>query len=287
MKIQDEVQGRLKEVKHVILDMDGTIYRGSELFDFTLPFLEAMGANGIGYTFLTNNCSRSVEQYLTKLDKLGVPASRENLLTSMHCAVFYLQKHMPNAKRVYVQGTKGLMDDLAAAGYVVVNAENDSGCEKPDVVVVGFDMGLVYERLCQACWWVKQGVPYIATHPDVFCPTDEPTWLVDCGAVTKCVEAATEIAPVAVLGKPHAYMIKPILEKHGLSGNEAIMIGDRLGTDVAMGIRAGTLSCLVLTGDSQVEDIEKMGIKPSIVAASLKELGEAILDAKKKEQSNA
>ncbi|QQE12396.1 HAD-IIA family hydrolase [Planctomycetota bacterium] len=277
----------LKNVKHVILDMDGTIYSGSTLFDFSLPFLQQMTDLGIGYTFLTNNCSRSVTQYLKKLDNLSVPASLDNMLTSMHCTVFYLKKHMPNAKKLYVVGTQGLFDDLTNAGFTVVNGIDEMPGNEPDAVIVGFDTDLTYEPLCRASYWVKTGKPFIATHPDVFCPTNQPTLLVDCGAVTKCIEAATKIAPTIVLGKPHEYMIQPILEKHGLSGNQAIMIGDRLMTDVAMGLKAGTLSCLVLTGDSQIEDIQIQKIMPDIVAASLKELGEAITKAQKKEVNNA
>ena len=212
----------------------------------------------------------------------------------MHCLVFYLRKHQPDAKKLFVLGTQGLMDDLKDAGYTIVN-DHDSASDyiqpknpiEPDAVIVGFDTDLVYPRLCQASWWVKCGKPFIATHPDVFCPTDQPTWLVDCGAVTKCVEAATNIPPIEVLGKPHAYMIKPIMEKHGLSSHELIMVGDRLGTDVQMGIKADTLSCLVLTGDSKEEDIKTMGITPTVVAPSLKELGEAIIYSKGKEQIHA
>ncbi|WP_432800390.1 HAD-IIA family hydrolase [Poriferisphaera sp. WC338] len=283
--MNDGLKKKLEKIKHVVLDMDGTIYSGGTLFDFSKPFLAGLRKRGMGYTFLTNNCSRSVGAYLEKLAGLGIAASEENLLTSMHAMVFYLRKHHGEINRVFVLGTDGLKDDLRVAGLEVV-AE---GCvdelmakgvkEEPEAVVVGFDTGMTYEQLCEAGWWIKRGKLFLATHPDVFCPTDERTVLVDCGAVTKCLEVATGVKADEVLGKPHEYMIAPILEKHGLKGEEVMMVGDRLMTDVMMGKRAGAVSVLVLTGDSTEEDVKESEVMPDVVTASLETLGKLIVEA--------
>ncbi len=260
--VEQNVRRRLGRLRHIVLDMDGTIYAGSRLFPFTLKFLSDLVEAGIGYTFLTNNCSRSVSEYVQKLRGLGIAADADSLLTSMHATVFYLRQHHPRVKRLYVLGTGGLKTDLAAAGFQIT--DGDGGSE-PDAVVVGFDTQLTYANLCAAAWWVKRGKLFIATHPDVFCPTDQPTLLVDCGAVTRCIEEAAGRQADAVLGKPHETMIQPILQRWELVSDQAAMVGDRLTTDIRMGQQAGLLSVLVLTGDATRDDIERLGLQPDLV----------------------
>jgi NagD protein len=267
--VDERTAERLRGVEHVVLDMDGTIYRGSHVFPFTRPFLRGLTDAGLGYTFVTNNSSLGVREYLEKLQRLGIPCAETHLLTSMHATVYWLRKHRRDLRRLYVLGTPGLRSDLRDAGFGVdADAESD-----PESVVVGFDTGLCFERLCRAAWWIRQGVPFVATHPDVFCPTDEPTWLVDCGAVTRCLATATGVEPTAVLGKPHESMIRPILERHALAGAQLAVVGDRLATDVRMGQAVGATSVLVLTGDSTASDVDRLGIRPDLVVADLRELG--------------
>lgn len=260
-----------QNIRHLALDMDGTIYRGGTLFDFTRPFLARMDALGIGYTFLTNNSSRSVRDYLKHLGRMGIEAGPDRLYTSTLSTIDYLREAHPGVRRLYLIGTPSLCAEFAEAGFVVVE-----GDEEPEAVVVGFDLDLPFARLCKAAWWIRQGKPFIATHPDRVCPTDQPTILVDCGSICACLEAATGTSPAAVLGKPDPRMLTGILRRHGLEPGQLAMVGDRTYTDMAMARRAGALGVLVLTGESTAEDARACPTPPDLILPSLRELGDLL-----------
>jgi NagD protein len=155
----------------------------------------------------------------------------------------------------------------------------DSPEAEPDAVVVGFDKTLAYPRLCRAAWWISRDKPYFATNPDRVCPTDQPTVLVDCGAICAALEAATGKKPAAILGKPDPAMIRGILHRHNLQPHHLAMVGDRLYTDMEMAHRAGALGVLVLTGESQAEDAAQHSPAPDLVVADLAEFGAQLRDA--------
>src|ERR1051325_2849504 len=190
---------RLQRIRHVALDMGGTIYKGGTLCGATDPFLALLRELGIGYTFLTNNPSKSVTDYLAHLRDLGIPATQEQLYTSTQATIEFLQENWPAVRRLFVLGTPSMCEQFKAAGFVLLP---DSPHEVPDAVIAGFDSTLTYPRLCRAAWWISQGKPYFATNPDRVCPTDQPTVLVDCGSIFAALEAATAPAPAAVMGKP-------------------------------------------------------------------------------------
>lgn len=267
---------RLRAIRHVALDMDGTIYKGKTLFDFTPRFLRRLRDLGIEYTFLTNNSSRSVKDYLEKLAAMGIEAHEQQMFTSTLSTLDYLRDEFPAIRRLYVLGTPSLRDEFRRHDFDVV--EDDE--TPPEAVIVGFDTGLVYERLCRACWWISQGRPFIATHPDFICPTDQPTVLVDCGAVCRCIEAATGIAPRAVLGKPDARMLTGILQRHNIQPHELAMAGDRIYTDMAMAHRAGCLGVLVLTGEATRRDAEQSSPPPNLVVPTLEDFGQMLHEAR-------
>jgi NagD protein len=146
----------------------------------------------------------------------------------------------------------------------------------PDAVLVGFDKTLTYSRLCRAAWWIKNGNPFFATNPDLVCPTDEPTVLIDCGSITAALEKATGRAPQAVLGKPDPAMLRGILQRHSLAPENLAMVGDRLYTDMEMARRAGALGVLVLTGEATAADAANHVPKPDLIVPSLKEFGEML-----------
>lgn len=266
---------RLSRIRHLALDMDGTIYKGRTLFEFTPPFLARMRENGVGFTFLTNNSSRSRNDYIKHLAHMGIEARDDEIFTSTLSTVDYLHEKLPKVQKVFVLGTPSLVAEFGELGYAVVNDK-----QEPEAVIVGFDMTLTYERLCQAAWWIKQGKPFIATHPDWICPTDQPTVLVDCGAMCACLQSATGRKPDAVLGKPDRRMLTGILQRHNLQPNELAMIGDRLYTDVVMGRSAGAVSVLVLTGEATQADVAAAAVQPDLVVPSLKEFGEMLIDAR-------
>ncbi|HEX2101106.1 MAG TPA: HAD-IIA family hydrolase, partial [Candidatus Synoicihabitans sp.] len=200
----DRLVERLRGLAHVALDMDGTIYKGGTLFPCTLPFLARLEALGIGYTFLTNNPSKSVPDYLRHLQQMGLHASREQLYTSAQATIDHVRHRYPEARRLFALGTPSMLAEFAAAGFELAA---DDPADEPDAVVVGFDLTLSYPRLCRASWWVQQGKPYIATNPDRVCPTDQPTVLVDCGSICAAIEQATGRRPDIVLGKPDPQML--------------------------------------------------------------------------------
>ena len=272
------MKNRLGKIRHVALDMDGTIYKGSTLFDSTAPFLAMLSELGIGYTFLTNNPSKSVTDYLTHLGELGIPAREEQLYTSTQATVEFLRDKWPAVRRLFVLGTPSMCDQFKAAGFVLLP---DSPKETPDAVIVGFDSTLTYPRLCRAAWWIQQGKPYFATNPDRICPTDEPTVLVDCGSICAALIAATGRAPNVVLGKPDPAMIVGILHRHSLEPYNLAMVGDRLYTDIAMARRAGALGVLVLTGETTAADAAAHSPPPDLVVAGLAEFGVQLRDAQK------
>lgn len=273
---RDELTERLRRIRHVALDMDGTIYMGSSLFPWTKPFLASLREMGIGYSFLTNNPSRSIAAYLEKLAKLGIEATRGEMYTTTLAAIDYIRARYPAARRLYLLGTPSMIEEFEAAGYESCSETSD---REPDVVVAAFDLTLRYERLCRAAWWVKQGVPYIATNPDRVCPTDQPTVLVDCGSICACIEHATGRRPDITLGKPDPNMLSGILARHGLQPDRIAMVGDRIYTDVQMAHNAGAMGVLVLSGETTDETAAAADPQPHITARNIEVLGRLLREA--------
>ena len=263
----------LGKIRHVALDMDGTIYNGTTLFETTIPFLSLLEKLGIGHTFLTNNPSKSTAEYLAHLRAMNIPATADQLYTSTLATIDFLKIKWPQVRRLFVLGTPGLGEELKAAGFTLTT---DSPEDCPDAVLVGFDQTLTYARLCRAAWWVKQGKPYFATNPDRICPTNQPTVLVDCGSITAALQTATGVAPQAVLGKPDPAMLQGILRRHSLAPENLAMVGDRLYTDMEMARRTGALGVLVLTGEALAAEVEQHHFKPDLMVPTLAEFGDLL-----------
>lgn len=267
---------RLSAIRHVALDMDGTIYRGGTLFETTEPFLALLKELEIGYTFLTNNPSKSVRDYLAHLRNIGIGATEDQLYTSTQATIEYLREVWPKVNRLFVLGTPSMCDEFSAAGFTLVPESPDA---EPDGVVVGFDTTLTFPRLCRAAWWINLGKPYFGTNPDRVCPTDQPTVMIDCGSMCAALEAATGKKPSAILGKPDPAMIRGIIHQHRLEPHNLAMVGDRLYTDIAMAHRAGALGVLVLTGETDAADAATHSPAPDLVVADLAEFGAQLRDA--------
>ncbi len=261
---------RLGALRHLALDLDGTLYRGSQLFGVTLPFIATLRELGIGHTFVTNNSSRSLAEYVAKLRRLGLPAAPDQVMISTHAALEFLRQARPDVRRLFVLGTPAMAGELEAAGYVLV--PDDPGAE-PDAVIVAFDPTVTYARLCRAAWWIRRGRYYLATNPDYTCPTDEPTVLVDCGALCAALQAATGRAPDVIAGKPHGLMLRGLLQRRGLQPHELAMVGDRLMTDAALARSAGVLGVIVLSGEATLADTRAAADPPDLVVADVGELG--------------
>lgn len=269
---------RLSHIRHVALDMDGTIYMGQSLFDFTPPFLACLREMGITYSFLTNNPSTSIADYLKKLAGMGIEATEEEMYTTALATIDYIRTHYPEARRLYILGTPSMTAEFERAGF---SATANSADDKPDVVVVAFDKTLEYDRLCRAAYWVQQGLPYVATNPDRVCPTDQPTVLVDCGSICKCIEHATGRQPDIVLGKPDPNMLTGVQSRYGVRADEVAMVGDRIYTDIEMAFNAGAMGVLVLSGETTLEVADEAPRQPDLIAENIAVLGELLARSRK------
>lgn len=276
---REQLQERLGRIRHVALDMDGTIYMGMTLFDYTRPFLQRLRELGITYSFLTNNPSTSIADYLHKLEGMGIEATEEEMYTTALATIDYIRSHYPEARRLYLLGTPSMIGEFERAGF---EATTDSADDRPDVVVVAFDKTLEYSRLCRAAWWVQQGLPYIATNPDRVCPTDQPTVLVDCGSICKCIEHATGRRPDIVLGKPDPNMLTGVQSRYGVRPDEVAMVGDRIYTDIEMAHNAGAFGVLVLSGETTLEIADEAPRQPDLIADSIEVLGELLVQSREK-----
>lgn len=273
----EELFARLRGIRHVALDMDGTIYMGMSLFDYTKPFLARLKQMGITYSFLTNNPSTSIADYLKKLAGMGIEATADEMYTTALATIDYLKTHLPAAKRLFILGTQSMTSEFVKAGFEVAE---DSADDRPDAVVVAFDKTLSYARLCRAAWWIQQGLPYVATNPDRVCPTDEPTVLVDCGSICKCLEHATSRKPDITLGKPDPNMLSGIMQRYGLRADEIAMVGDRIYTDVQMAFNAGAFGVLVLSGETTLDIVAEAPRKPDLTADNIAVLGDLLENSK-------
>jgi NagD protein len=258
----------LSKIRHFVLDLDGTLYRGNHLFPQTLPFLSQLRVLGLGYTFLTNNTSRSKADYVAKLANLGISATEDEIYTPADSTIAHLRDHLPLVKSIAVLGTPSLCQQFETAGFQL-------SWDAPQAVIVGFDTTLTYDRLCRTAWWISRGLPFLATHPDLVCPTDEPTVLIDCGSITACLTAATGRQPL-VLGKPDPAILLAVCSRHSISPSELAMVGDRIYTDMAMAHRAGAMAVLVLSGEATSADAAAMPEPPDLILPHIGELGRLI-----------
>ena len=269
----DEMMAACRRIKHVALDMDGTIYMGSTLFPFTKDFLARLTRLGIGYSFLTNNPTRSIADYLKKLAKLGIEATDEEMYTTAVATIEYLKARMPEVKRIFALGTPSMIREFEEAGFEMAACDAN---DRPDALIVAFDTTLQYDRLCHAAWLAQQGLPYIATNPDRVCPTDQPTVLVDCGSLTTCIEYATGRKPDLVIGKPNPDMLSGIMYRYNLQPDQVAMCGDRIYTDVATAQNAGGMGVLVLSGETTKETALNNDPMPDITCRDISVLGDLL-----------
>jgi HAD superfamily hydrolase (TIGR01450 family) len=262
----------LTRLRHIVLDLDGTIYKGGHLFDCTIPFLDLLASLHIGHTFLTNNTSLAKADYVRKLSDFGIPADESRIYTPADSAIAYVRERHPEVARLGVLGTPSLCRQISEAGFHV-------GWDGPEAVIVGFDTTLDYFRLCRAAYFIGLGLPFIATHPDLVCPTDEPTVLVDCGAICACLTAATGRRPV-VLGKPDPAILRSLCDRLKIAPAHVAMIGDRLYTDMAMAHAADALSVLVLTGETTLEQARSAPQPPDLIVTDLGAFGALLSGAR-------
>ncbi len=263
------------KIRLFLFDMDGTLYLGNNLFPFTKPLLDEIKKQGKTYLFMTNNSSKSVNDYVKKLEKLGIPAVYEDFITSSQATADYL---MANHKglRFYVAGTASFKKELASAGVDV----HDTYSDDIEGIVMGYDTELTYQKLDDVSKLLtEKDIPYIAANPDFVCPT-EYGYVPDCGSVCGMIYNATKKNP-HYIGKPRPEMpltaMARISKKDSLVNKDTTMvIGDRVYTDIASGVNAGIHSLLVLSGESTMKDVEESEVKPEFIMKDCAELLEKI-----------
>ena len=268
-----ELKEFVKNCKLYLFDMDGTLYLGSRLYDFTIELLDTIKKTGGKYLFITNNSSRSVNDYVKKLKGMGIEAARDDFMTSSQATAYYLHKHH-EGKKLYVCGTESLKEELRMEGFTVTTDLSEVEC-----IVMGFDTELTFQKLHDVSYLLltQPDLPYIATNPDLVCPTEFGS-VPDCGSVCIGIKNATGKDPV-VIGKPSPLMPQLAMDKLGVSREETCVVGDRIYTDVKSGLNAGVTGVLVLSGETTVEILNESPEKPHLVLqnageilAALKEL---------------
>lgn len=253
---------KLTNIQCFLLDMDGTFYLGDHLLPGALEFIELLNQRNIQFLFLTNNSSRTRKEYADKIRRFGLKLSEEAIFTSGEATAIYLSRRKPGAK-LYVVGTPALEREFSEHGFR--QSEKD-----PDFAVLGFDTTLTYAKLWRLCDLVAAGVPYIATHPDINCPT-ETGFMPDIGAMMALVAASTGKQPDVIIGKPYSPIVEALTEKLNLPVGGLCMIGDRLYTDIALG-KTGLTTVLVLSGETHLEALANSPFQPDFVVRDLSDL---------------
>ena len=261
--VNEDPTGILSKVKCFALDMDGTIYLGERWIDGAKEFLERIEASGRNYVFLTNNSSKNAAVYVEKLERMGLSVGEDKIVPSGQATIHYLKRHFPG-KKVFLLGNALLREEFLQAGVVL---EEDN----PDVVVTAFDTSLDYGKMCRVCDFVRAGLPYLATHPDYNCPTEDG-FIPDAGAIHAFINASAFRYPDRVIGKPNADIIDYLTTRVNTGRNCIAMVGDRLYTDIAAGRNHGLQSVLVLSGEASLEDARDSEVKPHLIFSSVREM---------------
>ncbi len=257
----------LKNYNLFLFDMDGTLYLGNQLYDFTKELLDTIRKKGKRYLFMTNNSSKSVLDYVKKLERLGIEATEEDFITSSQATAYYLKLHHEGQK-LYVCGTNSLKEEFRKNGFEIT--EN---LDEVDCIVMGFDTELTFKKLedVSKLLLTRDEIPYIATNPDYVCPTEYGS-VPDCGSVCDMIYNPTKKRPL-VIGKPEALMPQLAMQKYGYKKEETAVIGDRIYTDIKSGLNAGVTGILVMSGETTQEILDASEDKPHMV---LRDAGEMI-----------
>ena len=261
-----ESMEKLKNTRLFLFDMDGTLYLGDRLYEFTPKLLKAIRDKGGRYLFMTNNSSKSVKAYVEKLARLGIEAEYDDFITSSQATAYYLKKHYADSL-LYVCGTESLKSELRENGFSLTE-----DVDKTDCIVMGFDTELNFKKLRDVSYMLctRKDIPYIATNPDYVCPTEFGS-VPDCGSVCDMLFNVSGRRPVFI-GKPEPLMPLLAMEKTGYTKEETVVVGDRIYTDIKSGLNAGALTILVMSGETTREILDKSEDKPHIVMEDAGEL---------------
>ena len=259
---------KLRPIENLIIDMDGVLYRGDEAIPGVEEFFAFLRKRPIGFILATNNSTRTAQQCVDKLTRMGVEVALSEILTSSQATALYLKALAPPGTKVYVIGEEGLETAVHERGYII----SGDGAE---FVVVGMDRRLTYEKLKVATLLIRKGARFIGSNPDKTLPTEEG-FIPGAGAMLAALEASTGVAPT-IVGKPERTIFELALAKLGSSQKDTAIVGDRLDTDVLGGYNAGLTTILVLSGATNRQDMDSTPVKPDLVFEDIRHLHEAWL----------
>lgn len=255
----------LKKKKAFLFDIDGTLSVGNTLFEGSKDLLDYIEDIGGKAYYITNNSTASTEAYIEKFAKWNIKTDASQFVTAGNVSIDYLIRNHKEDK-IYVVGTASYVKELKKNNLRVTEVADDD-C---DLVLVAFDNELKYEKLYGACKLLSEkDIPFLATNPDLCCPAPFG-FIPDCGSICMMIENSVNKKPV-YLGKPNACVVEMCLEDGGFSKDEAIVLGDRLYTDIACGINAGVDTCALLTGETSYEEISNSSYKPDLVYENILE----------------
>lgn len=251
----------MKNYKGYLIDLDGTMYRGSEQIAEASDFIKRLNRKGIPYLFVTNNSSRTPAQVATKLQEFNIPATEQQVFTTSQATANYIYEENHQAT-VYIIGEEGLRTALKEKGF------QESG-EAADYVVMGIDRELTYEKLATACLAVRNGATFISTNADIAIPTERGL-VPGNGSITSVVAVSTQTTPIFI-GKPESIIMEQALKVLGTEKTETLMVGDNYDTDILAGINAGMDTLLVHTGVTTIEHLGRYEVQPTYAVNTLDE----------------
>ena len=262
----DGLKEVLKKVKYILLDMDGTVYLGGRLIGEMDKTLDALRAAGKKLIYLTNNSSKSVENYYDKLKKMNLLKADDEVKTSGTAAIGFLKTER-KGKTVRLLGTEGLKKEFVDSGINVI--ENGVA----DISVLAYDTELSYVKLCKFTDNLMENSEYIATHPDINCPSENKP-LPDVGSFIELIKTSTGRVPDVIIGKPYKTFGDWLMREYNAAPEEFMMVGDRLYTDIAFGVNCGFHSLFVLSGEGTEDMVDKSDKKPEFILDSLNDIVE-------------
>lgn len=250
-------------IRHLLVDLDGVLYRGEALLDGAADFIAWLRERSITFRLVTNNATLTPQRYVAKLARMRISVAPEEVFTSALATAIYLQQEGASGQRACVIGEEGLLGALTA-----IDMHTDQA--PAEWVIVGLDRAVTYEKLSEAALALESGARFVGTNPDTSLPTERGL-LPGAGAIQAALVATTGKEPI-IIGKPQPLMLRLAMEQIGGTREDTAMVGDRLDTDIQAGNALGMQTVLVLTGVSKPGDIAATGISPSLVVQSLPEL---------------
>ncbi|TQS71846.1 TIGR01457 family HAD-type hydrolase [Ornithinibacillus gellani] len=251
----------MKTYKGYLIDLDGTMYRGTEVIESAVEFIRTLVNKNIPYLFVTNNSSKTRSAVSNALNEMGIICTPDQVVTTSLATANYIKKNNENA-RCYVIGEKGIMSALQENGFTLTD-------ENPDYVIVGIDREISYEKYAKAVLAVRAGATFISTNGDVAIPTERGL-LPGNGALTSVVTVSTGVEPLFI-GKPESIIMEEALSILGLSKEETLMVGDNYHTDICAGINAGIDTLMVFTGVTPFEALPNLDVQPTYHVQRLQE----------------